>query len=249
MKKYLSVFGLFAKSSILKILLVIIAMTAAQCFIFTSEFGENLVAYNIKLSFPHIETLIERSRIDWICGLVFVIISVLLCLPGTSFSSKTGYTLDRLSVSPRAVFFCQAVYNLFVYFILWVAQVAVCFGLCLYYAQNAPEELVGNQSIFLAFYRNSFLHALLPLSDIAVWIRNGFLIIALAIATAEYPFKQRHKKLGFSAIAMVLFTIVFFKTDIVNSFNTILIVVVSIINVIEMCYNFFSEDNSYEREA
>lgn len=247
MKKYLSVFGLFAQSSILKILLVIIAMAASQFFVFTSKLGKSLDIYDAGLTFPHVETLIEHSRIAWICCAAFVIISVLLCLPGTSFSSKTGYTLDRLSISPRAVFFCQAIYNLFVCFILWTAQAVVCFGLGLYYVKNAPAELVGNQSIFLAFYRNSFLHALLPLSEITVWIRNGFLIIALAIATAEYPFKQRHKKLGFSAIAMVLFTIVFFKTDIVNSFNTILIIVVSIINIIEMCYNFFSEDNSYER--
>ena len=76
--------------------------------------------------------------------------------------------------------------------------------------------------------------------------RNAFLLIALSIATAEYPYKQRQKKLGFSAIAMVLFTVVFFKTEIVNSFNTILTVVVAIINIIEMLYVFFSEDNSYE---
>ena len=249
LKKYTSVFGLFAKSSILKILLVISIMAAVQVLVFTSGFGKSIDAYEAGLTFPHVETLIGRSRLDVICGAAFLAVSVMLCLPGTSFSSKTGYTLDRLSVSQRAVFFCQAIYNLFIYFILFAAELAVCFGLCAYYAKNAPEELVGDQSIFLAFYRNSFLHALLPLSDVMVWVRNGFLLLALAIATAEYPYKQRHKKLGFSAIAMVLFTVVFFKTDIVNSFNTILIIVVSVINVIEMCYNFFSEDNSYEREA
>lgn len=248
MKKYLSVFGLFAKSSLLKILLVIISMAAVQCFVFTSELGKSIDIYEAGLTFPHVERLIEHTRIDWICGAAFILISVLICLPGTSFSSKTGYTLDRLSVSPRAVFFCQAVYNLFVYFILWGVQALVCFGLCLYYTKIAPAELVGNQSIILAFYRNDFLHALIPLSEFMVWIRNGFLLIALAIASAEYPFKQRHKKLGFSAIAIILFTVVFFKTDIANSFNIILVIVVSGINVIEMCYNFFSEDNSYERE-
>ena len=186
------------------------------------------------------------ARISLLFGAAFILISVALCLPGTSFSSKTGYTLDRLSISPRAIFFCQAVYNLFVYVILWAIQLGICFGLCVYYVKKAPAELVGNQTVFLAFYRNSLLHALLPLADIWTWIRNAFLLIALSIATAEYPYKQRQKKLGFSAIAMVLFAVLFFKTEIVNSFNTILTVIVAIINIIEMLYVFFSEDNSYE---
>lgn len=248
MRKYASVFGLFAKSSFIKILLAITAMAAAQIWIFTSLASKELTAYNMKLSVANIETLIDRAPMGWIFGIAFVLISVLLCIPGTSFSSKTGYTLDRLSISSRSVFFCQAIYNLCIFFILWVAEVAVCFGLCLYYTEVMPAEVIGNQSVFLAFYRNKLLHSLLPLSDVWVWIRNAFLLIALSIATAEYPYKQRHKKAGISAIAMVIFTLVFFKTDIVNSFNTALIIVVSVINVIEMCYNFFSEDNSYVGE-
>ena len=246
MKKHSSVFGLFAKSSLTKVLILIAAMAVAEFVFFTSELKQATVEYGISESFPNIENFISRSFIPIICGIAFVLVSTALCLPGTSFSSKTGYTLDRLSVSPRAVFFCQAVYNLFIYLIFWASQLAICFGICLYYAKNAPEGAIGNQSIFLAFYRNEFLHALLPLSEVMVWIRNGFLLMALTIATAEYPYKQRHKKLGISAIAMVIFTAVFFKTEIANSFNTVLIIVVSIINVIEMCYNFFSEDNSYE---
>jgi len=247
MKKYTSVFGLFAKSSSIRIILTLLTMAAVQGISFISALNKGTDAYNNGFVIAHIETLISRSGIPLVFGAAFVLISAMLCLPGTSFSSKTGYTLDRLSISPRAVFFCQAIYNLCIYFILWASQLAVCFGLCVYYTETVPSEIVGNQSVFLAFYRNSFLHALLPLSDVSVWIRNGFLLVALSIATAEYPYKQRQKKLGASAIAMVLFAIVFFKTDIADSFNTILIIFVAIINIIEMCYNFFSEDNSYEK--
>lgn len=248
MKKYTSVFGLFAKSSFIKILLIITAMAAAQFYFFSAELNKYIEVYEYDFNIPSIETLIERTRIDWVFGIAFVLITVLLCLPGTSFSSKTGYTLDRLSISERSVFFCQAAYNLLVYFILWVAEAAVCFGLCTYYTAIAPNEILGNQTVFLAFYRNELLHALLPLSEVTVWVRNGFLLIALTIASAEYPYKQRRKKVGASAIAMTLFALIFFCVSIADSFNTILVIVVSIINVIEMLYNFFSEDNGYESE-
>ena len=246
MKKYTSVFGLFAKSSLLKILIISALMAFSQCLIFANDLKSELIHYEAGLTFANLENVIMGARISLLFGAAFILISVALCLPGTSFSSKTGYTLDRLSISPRAIFFCQAVYNLFVYVILWAIQLGICFGLCVYYVKKAPAELVGNQTVFLAFYRNSLLHALLPLADIWTWIRNAFLLIALSIATAEYPYKQRQKKLGFSAIAMVLFAVLFFKTEIVNSFNTILTVIVAIINIIEMLYVFFSEDNSYE---
>lgn len=248
MKKYTSVFGLFTKSSFIKILLIMAAMAGAQFYFFSAELNKHIDIYEYDFNIPSIETLIDRTRIDWIFGIAFVLVTLLLCLPGTSFSSKTGYTLNRLSISERSVFFCQAAYNLFIYLILWVAEAAVCFGLCLYYTASVPAEILGNQTVFLAFYRNEFLHALLPLSEVMVWVRNGFLLVAITIASAEYPYKQRRKKIGASAIAMTLFTLIFFSVSIADSFNTILVIVVSIINMIEMLYNFFSEDNGYESE-
>ena len=154
-------------------------------------------------------------------------------------------TLDRLSISERCVFACQAVYNTFIYLFLWAVELAVCFGLCVYYTKAMPDAVIGNQTIFLAFYRNELLHALLPLSDVFVWIRNIFLIFGLSIATAEYPHKQRHKKIGASAIVMAVFTVIFFKTEPVNSFNTAIIIVTGIINAIEMFYYFTSGEDGY----
>lgn len=247
MKKYTSVFGLFAKSSLLKIVILILLSAAVQFSFFAYRINRELIHYGAGLTFANIEDLIGRASIPLLFGLTFLLASVALCLPGTSISTKTGYTLDRLSISQRAVFFCQAVYNLSIYFILWISELSICFALCSYYVGNAPTELVGNQNIFLAFYRNSFLHALLPLADVSVWIRNGFLLIALAVTTAEYPYKQRQKRLGFSAMATVLFAIVFFKVDLADAFNVILTASISIVMIIEMLYLFFSEDNSYER--
>ena len=249
MKKYTSVFGLFARSSIYKILLIIAAMATVQTSLFLTAFNKQMTAYESGVGLPALEQVLDYSDFYLIFIVGFVAISVLLCLTGTSFSSKTGYTLDRLSVSERAVFFCQAIYNLLVFIILWTAELALCFGLSIYFIKNAPAEAVSNQTIFLAFYRDSFLHTLLPLSEVLLWIRNIFLLIALTIATAEYPYKQRRKKLGLSAMAMIIFTVVFFKAGaIADTFNSFLVIVVAVINVIEMCYNFFSEDNGYEGE-
>ncbi len=46
---------------------------------------------------------------------------------------------------------------------------------------------VGNrsaQSLFLAFWRNDFLHSLLPLTEGSRWIRNGLLLAVVGMGIA-----------------------------------------------------------------
>lgn len=215
MKKHLSVFGFFARSSFFKVLLILLAMCAVEFTFFHFELKNALEAYEVVGSgMPSLERMFMRAATNVYFRVALALITVVICLPGCEFKSNTSYTLRRLSISERATFFHQAAYNALVYLMLFGVQLVVVFGLSKYYLSIVPEECISNQSMFLAFYRNDFLHSLLPLEDVGLWIRNGLLILTFALATAEYPYRQRRHKFSSTALALVVYTIVWFDQSI-----------------------------------
>ena len=223
MKKYLSVFGLYARSSIYRVLGVLLLMGAAEAGLFMTKLKAALADYNNPQNIPefgkgpemlHFEQILEGCHIPLCFMVAFVLITVFLCLPGTEFQSKTGYTLRRLSISERSVLLVQWVYNMTVYIILLAVQVLFCFVFSQIYISQVSAEFVGNQTVFLAFYRSEFMHALLPLSEAGMWFRNAFLVIGLGFAAAEFSYNQRMKGYGIAIIVLGIFSIVSFKTAI-----------------------------------
>lgn len=215
MKKHLSVFGLYARSSIFKILGVLLLMCAAENAFFRIELQKALTAYDSAgLSMASLEQIFVRSAVNVYFRVALVLITVIICLPGCAFKSRTDYTLRRLSVTERAIFFHQAIYNGFVYILLFAVQLVVAFGLARYYISTVPTECITNQTIMLAFWRNRFLHSLLPLGDVGLWIRNVLLIISFSLAAAEIPYLQRRHKFSSSVIWLTSYTVVFFNKGI-----------------------------------
>jgi len=215
MKKHLSVFGFFARSSFFKVLLILLAMCAVEAAFFHFELQDALEAYEVVGSgMASLERMFMSAATNVYFRIALALITLVVCLPGCEFKSKTSYTLRRLSISERAAFFHQAAYNTLVYLMLFGVQLALVFGLSQYYLSVVPEECFSNQTIFLAFYRNDFLHSLLPLEDIGLWIRNGLLVITFGLATAEYPYRQRRHKFSSTALALVVYTIVWFDQSI-----------------------------------
>lgn len=243
MKKYLSVFGLIARSSIYQIIATLVCMTVAEAILFYSKLDSALRFYSMGFSMDRIEDIIDRSMINLLFPLCLIIITLSLCITGSEYSNtKISYTIRRLSISEREFFFCQATYNAFMYTLLWAVQAAVVFGLCSWYAATAPAEAVGNQTVFLAFYRNELLHSLMPISEISVWIRNIFLVVGLGFAAAEFPYKQRRRKNALTVVALALYAIVFFKLEIGNLFNSVIMILTSVCVIAETLYTVFSKD-------
>ena len=105
---------------------------------------------------------------------------------GYGESGTHRYTLMRLSVTRKEVYFIQSVFNMLCYIWFWATQVLVIVLLCYIYVWKAPEGYVTGQTIFLAFYRNDFLHSLLPFEDFPFWIRHILLCIALGLRSSMY---------------------------------------------------------------
>ncbi|MGI6627658.1 MAG: hypothetical protein ACOX4K_04815 [Bacillota bacterium] len=201
MKQHLSVLMLAARSTIYKVLglFVVLAITQGALFYFTLQ--KTLGGEPIGL-----EQLISQSRIAIVGGVCFVLLCAELSLTGCELGgSKVRYTLKRLSVREEAAVFWWAGYNTVCFFLFWVFQLVIALLLCQLYVTRMDPAYVSGQTIFLAFYRNRFLHSLLPLAETSRYVRNGFFILCLGISAACSSFRQRRGEKG---IAMVVLTII-----------------------------------------
>lgn len=186
MKRYGSVLALLARSSIYKILALLAAATAAECALF---------GWWLRRGVPEeegfgLEAILAQSGVLYAFGAAALAVCLALALTGCAFSSRTGYTLRRLQIPEWQVALLQFGYNALALLVLWGWQAAVALGLCRWFAAACPDQTT-TQTIFLAFYRSPFLHAVLPLQNAVIWWRNGLLLVTLAATAAAFPYDQR----------------------------------------------------------
>lgn len=200
MKKHLSVFLLAARAGVYRLILVLVLTAAAEGAFF-----------RIGLHSSALELAVRAGGMAIVFCAAFLLLTLLLCGSGCAFSSQPGYTLRRLSVSERSVFLSQAAFHAAAYLILWCAQVLLALLLCRGYVAANPEHS-SSQSIFLAFYRNAFLHSLLPLEETGRWVSNTVLALGLGLCTAAIPFWQRRRQKKLVPILMILLAALFFRS-------------------------------------
>ena len=247
MRKHMAVFGLLAKSSLWKVVGILLAMCAAEIVLFRFALQDALEAHDMAdVGMATLEQLLAKSWGKTLFKAALVLISVAVCLPGCKFKSNPDYTLRRLSISERMVFFHQAVYNMVVYCMLIAAQLGVVFGLANYYVAAVPKEYASGQTVMLAFYRDRFLHSLLPMEDVGLWIRNGLLVITLGLAAAGFPYRQRRQDYSLTVIAVVLYTLVYFERGIGDLFHVITTSIIALLVIGEILYKVVTR--RYEEE-
>ena len=241
-KKYLSVFALYARSSIFKILGVMLLTLIAEGFFFLRTIEKSLHMHNLGMIF-------DSSNIGLIFAVSFLLVTVLLCIPGCQFRSQTGYTLKRLSISEKEVFFCQSAYNFFIYVSFLAFQLAFCYLFSLYYISVAPTDAVTNQTLFLTFYKNELLHSIMPLSDVALWLRNLFLIVFLALAASEFSYKNRRRKFSVMTLISVAYPLFSFEREIGDIGHSVFTALFMLIVIAECITCVFFRNYEEEEEA
>lgn len=250
MKKHLSIPGLLARETLLPVLGILLLVCGVQALSFHRSLRQALAAYaaDVGGGFPQLEVLLPRSAAYAWFALGYLLITALLCLCGCQFRAKTSYTLRRLTVSERAVFLWQWVYNILIYLLLWVVQVILTYALCRYYLAAAPAAAVSTQTLFLAFWRSEYLHALLPLADVALWIRNVLLLLTLGLAAAIFPYKQRRGIYSGSAIALIPYTLITFDRGIGEWSAVLLSATVALMVTCEVIAFMLRADGEDDRE-
>lgn len=246
MRKHLSVLMLIGRSTIYKILALFLLIACAQWLLFRFSLNFALDAADAGLEMTALESVISHSRMAWAFAVCFVIMVVLLCMTGCEYGSKQGYTLRRLSVSERSVFVWQSVYNIFCFFMLWAVQAMIAYVLCKLYIAKVDPKLTSVQTVYLTFYRNDFLHSILPLSMVSRWIRNILLVVCLGLAAAHFSYMQRRGKVGVTILAMSSLSLVFFSRGITSLGNDILIILLSIANIVAVLKNVLEGDADEE---
>ena len=207
MKKFVSIFGLFAKMSFYKIILIFVILSVLQLSLYGIRLNGVLTEEDIN-NIPMLE-----ETFNFIYPLSFLACLCMVCkvlISSSNHSEKTAYTVRRLQIGEKAFFYIQTVYNFLMLFALFAVQAILLFVMCKYYINNAPSELISDQSLFLAFYRVEFLHSVLPLDDIFMVFRNIFILVGLAFASASFSFKGRRGKFGYSISILAVVTCITF---------------------------------------
>ena len=249
MRRHLSVLGLWARCSLYKILGVIAVMCIAEYMLFYFNMKREITVYEATDTFSRPEMLIDRSGVFLCFAAAFIIITLFLIISGCQFSSKVSYTVKRLSINEKRVFLYQCIYNLFIYALFWSVQTILCICMMKHYIAQTPIEFFGEQNIFLAFYRSTRLHALLPLSDGILWVRNALIFVMLGLAAAEFPYLQRNGKKSVTIIALGLYIVALWKQDISPIASLVSTIFVAIVVISSVCYQvLIKEDGGDESE-
>ena len=177
---------LMARSSIYRVFFSILAVSALQaggCYLFCRRMDQ------------HRMVLVENAFGAAYYVILFAVglfaVTFFLCRTGWETSSKTGYTLRRLSISERQVFLWQAVYNALVYVIFWTSQVVLIFILARWHIALYNG---GDFSEFMLFFRSAFVRGFWSMEDSFGFVRNGLLCLMLGFTSARYPLAQRQGK-------------------------------------------------------
>ena len=206
MKRYLSVFEMIIRCSIYKVFGILGIMIALEAGLLAFAWNKPIATMQ-----PSLEEWIERS---WICiPFLFAYwgVTKVLSSSGTNVGSMQAYTLQRLRIAEKRVNLLQCIYNIFCYTLLWMTQVLIFFVASGVYMKYKTGAILTNQTIFLAFYRNTFMHSILPMEDIFGWSTLVFFICMTGILATRFSQRQRHGKVEWSLILFLALAVIVFQ--------------------------------------
>lgn len=243
MKKYLSVFSLFVRSSFYKALILFLIMAGSQILLFSYKIN------SVSTKINSLESAVDESKIFIIFAAAFIALTVILSISGTR--GKQGYTLRRLRITEKETFFCQLIFNTFTYAMLIIVELITLMIIISIFIKLCSSELYGenfitHQTVFLSFYRNDFMHSILPLDDVFRHIRNTFFIVGMGISSAAFPFLMRRKKICFET-AILAIIIIFSFNDSLEAYSEISFCVLTVLLTSWAAGRCLREDVAYEK--
>lgn len=236
MKKNRSFLEFFARSSFPAVMGLLLVGAGVQFLLFKGAFHPENMAYEV----------FAASRISFVFYVVFLLITAVISLPGCGFTSRVGYTMNRLGMSETRVFLLQSLYNFMVYVIVMAAEVFTVLGLIAYYKASVPPAFWGPQEALLTLYRDPFLHGLLPLANWTRGLVNFAVMLLLGLTAAAFPVAQRRGKRFPPILPAALWTVLLFSQRIEYGYRgTLLLSGVLIVTLVALS-QVFSKEVSYD---
>ncbi len=209
MKKHLSVFALAVRGTLYKVLAICAAAALLQLglCVFFLKWGTAWEGIPTLL-----EQLIDLTFYGVVAKIAFIAVCAMLCVFSCDHSpSRSGYTLRRLQIGERTAVFWFAVCNAGMLALFWASQLATALAVYLLCRWADPSVAAFPQTLLIAFYRNGYLHALLPLREVSLWVRNLSLLAALALCCAAFSYHQRRGHNRLEPLVLMLFTLFYFS--------------------------------------
>ena len=194
MRKHLSVFMLYNRLLLYKVLAVLAGSAVLQLAAYKASYG------------------ILADRLDahqpWVlpCLLIFLaayVAVVLICVGDTRSGSQFGYTLQRLRISENSVLLHHCAAASLAFLLLWMSQILICFGLAMLDRQSGLGA-GGPQGMMMDLYRTQFLHSVIPLEDHWTLGRNLFYCLGAGISCAAASLMLRHGEKTYGSLISLL---------------------------------------------
>lgn len=216
-KKDIAVFALLVRTSIYKMIGLLLLMSAVQLVLFGRVVRGQISQRGYA---DDLESLLDRCGIP-IC---FLITFCLVCLvmawaDSDRGGSRASYLLRRLAMGRTKLFLMRTLYHVCALLVLFALELGLVFGMYLWYAEVQNLEVLSPQALFLAFYRSPFLHSLLPLESVSRWIRSGLTVLAGAMAVALWNGTPEGGKRRLLLILWLLFTGLTFCAQVGSSWS------------------------------
>lgn len=259
MKNYLSVFYLQIKSTFVRIMSVILLMSAVQTtlFIHILNSGDILIPswFTDETFLSGIEKILQNNySITIVFSICFILVTVILSLNGCKYASREDYTLRRLNITEKKAMLVKGTYGVFAYSLFFISEALIMFALCCIYssfAENHPyafEGSVSNQMIFLAHYRSDLIHSVLPLEDYFKYISTFFAILGMSFSTAFIPYFVKRKRLFLEAFILLPLILLNFTAAWTSGFSSdVFIVGASCFILGVLTVRVSKEEQAYDR--
>lgn len=219
MKKYISVLALDVKNTIFKVLGILILMSAVEFgyfYLYLQKEVERWQSAGVPWQAPGMVTsfdsMLTESRMEIFFMITVALIGAVLIWACSEHGKvRSKFTWHRLQIERRQVFAVWAAYRVLCMVLVAAWQILLIIAMDGMY-QEIWAQGHAPQSLFLACYRNQFLHGLLPLSDPFGAVRNVCCMLLWGMGTAYvgYAGFAEHQQGCSIVIVGMLFTVVLF---------------------------------------
>ena len=235
MKKTLSVWMLLVRSTFLKLLALLAALAAAQGVLLVQGRSalarqQDALPEGFEHAPPNLETVFDASHIPLACALALILLVLHLSLPGWQRGAKPAYTLARLRIDRRQLYFCHVLHSAVCLTLFWAVNALTLLGLLAWAGPRWFGDACGPQALMLAVYRTPLLHSLLPLADWALLLRNLAAVTLLAV-TLGRTVLARSKTVRWGLILLTGVVLVFFPQAVTLTDRWLLLVQLSVLLV------------------
>ena len=236
MKKHLSVLALTVYRTLFWVLAVCMVAALAQIGLCAFQI---LQAGSQERASYTLEQLIELPSFGRIGGIAFLAVCAVLCFCGCDrATSRSGYTMRRLQIDERAAVGWASVSNAGMLALLWGSQLAASLAVNL-----ILRRVIGSQpdaqTLLIAFYRSEYLHALLPMREFSLLIRNLLLLLALAVSCAIFSYHQRRGGYRLEPLILVLLTLFYFPQQAGSLDADLVLMLAAVAGIISSLYSLW----------